>query len=535
MDSFDVAVIGAGHQGLVAATILGDAGLRVIVLEAQQHPGGAVASAELTVSGLVHDVFATNMNLFLGSPFYAAHSAELASAGLAFAHSTHPYASTFPGGRSLLVSSDQEATRRMWVEHDGADAAGWDRLRSVFDDFANAYLPLYTHPFPSRHGLASLRALRRRPNRTPIAQLTQVLVSSTRALGDRYFHTSEAKSLLAAWGMHLDYAPDVAGGAVFPLLECYGDMLGGMSIVEGGAGRLPRVLAELVSRRGGEVQCGSPVTAVETDSGGVTALRVGDERIPVERVISTLVLPQTLGLLPEAAVPIRMAESGRDYRFGPGTFMLHLALDGPIPWVDSRLGQSAYVHIGPYVDDMARTYAQSLAGTLPDEPLLVVGQTSVVDPTRSHKPAHQAIWVQARTVPSVVHADSKGEIVAGSWDDIGPAFAERVLAKLERYAPGIRDRVIGRTHMTPADLERADANLVGGDSVSGSHQLDQFIGLRPSLEMSRYRTPISGLYLAGAGTWPGGGVNAISGQLAAETLLRDVHGPLSRIRSRLRW
>ena len=159
-------------------------------------------------------------------------------------------------------------------------------------------------------------------------------------------------------------------------------MLGGMSIVEGGAGRLADTLAALVRRFGGDVRCDAAVTGIDVGADGVRAVLVGDERIPTSRVVSTAVLPITAGLLPADRRPASVARSARDYRFGPGTFMLHLAMDGEIPWADPRLGEHAYVHVGPYVDDMARAYGQSLAGDLPEEPLLVVGQTSVVDRTR---------------------------------------------------------------------------------------------------------------------------------------------------------
>jgi phytoene dehydrogenase-like protein len=202
-----------------------------------------------------------------------------------------------------------------------------------------------------------------------------------------------------------------------------------------------------------------------------------------------------------------------------------------VPWLDPRLATSAYVHVGPYVDDMARTYQQAMAGMLPDEPLLVVGQTTVVDPTRSSGDSgdHHALWVQVRAVPTRISGDALptgdgGDLSGHAWTTASEPFAHRVLAKLERYAPGLSSRVVGLATASPSDLQRANANLHGGDSVAGSHHLDQFIGMRPALSLSRYRTTVPGLYLAGAGTWPGAGVNAVSGQRAAETLLRDRRG-----------
>jgi phytoene dehydrogenase-like protein len=406
-----------------------------------------------------------------------------------------------------------------------------------------AYLPLASHPFPARSTLSVARTVLRGRRHTTLSELAQTVASSTRALGERYFATPEARSLAAAWGMHLDFAPDVAIGAVFPLLELFLDMRFGMNVVEGGASRLPEALVTLLTARGGEVVTGRPVESIEVAHGRAGAVRLADgTRIAARRaVLSTTTLPALVHrLLNGADVPATMRTAADRYRFGPGTFMLHLALDGPVPWADDRLAGSAYVHIGPYVDDMARTYQQALAGVVPDGPLLVVGQTSQVDPTR-HQGAEaaglRAVWVQVRAVPGQITGDADpgaagGDLSGRRWAEAAAPFAERMLALLEQYAPGIGARVAGLATASPADLEAGNANLTGGDSVSGSHQLDQFIGLRPSLSLSRYATPIAGLYLAGAGTWPGAGVNAVSGQRAAERVLRDLRPP---VLSRLPW
>ena len=523
MEEFDAVVIGAGHQGLVAATVLAEAGLSVAVVEAAPEVGGAVRSAEATQPGLVHDLYATNMNLFLGSPFFARYGDELAAGGLRFARSAHPYASVFPDGTALRVTSDEDATLAMWRAHSAGDAEGWQRLRAVFDALAQVYLPLYASPQPSWAAWASARAVWRHRRRVGPGELAAAMLSSTRALGERYFATPQARSLAAAWGMHLDYAPDIAGGAVFPVLEMYADMLGGMSLVEGGAGRLPAALAELVRGRGGQVRTGARVARVEVDTAGATGVMLADGgRLRARRgVVSTAVLPHLVHeLLADAPVPAGMRTAADRYRFGPGTFMLHLALDGPIPWRDERLGKFAYVHAGGYVDDMARTYQQALAHELPDQPLLVVGQTSTVDPTRAGGTGRHVAWIQVRAVPARVKGDAHGRISGTRWADIRDAYADRVVDILEQYAPGVKALELGRAALSPDDLQAANGNLIGGDSVSGSHHLDQFLMLRPSLALSRYRTPIPGLYLAGAGTWPGAGVNAVSGQLAAQALLR---------------
>jgi phytoene dehydrogenase-like protein len=524
MQTVDVVVIGSGIHGLVSATVLADSGLDVLVLEQGDQIGGAIASGEVTLPGYTHDLYAMSMNLFVVSPFYAKYGEELRSHGLNFVASKHPYASAFPDGTSLRVSTDAEETALMWKQHSVEDAKGWERLGRLYSDFTQVYFPLYVQPLPSKSVVSALRAAWKVRKSTPLSELAPLMLSSTRTFGDRYFSTPEAKSMASAWGMHLDFAPDVASGALFPLLELYGNMLGGMSIVEGGAGKLPEAIAAVLRARGGSIRTGSSVTQVMTGPEGVTGVELasGEKIAARQGVVSTTPLPLLVDrLLSEQAIPASLQEAAKNYTFGPGTMMIHLALDNPIPWQDPRLADVTYVHLGPYVDDMARTYQQAKAGILPDEPLLVIGQASAIDPSRVSIPGHHTAWVEVRMLPGEITGDAAGELAGSTWDEAASSFTERILDKLERYAPGLRKHIVSSATLTPLDLERANPNLVGGDSVSGSHHQHQLFGMRPSLELARYATPIKGLYIAGAGTWPGGGVNAISGQLAAERLLRD--------------
>ena len=509
----DVVVIGAGHQGLVAATALVEKGLSVVVVERSDVPGGAIRSGQLTLPGFTHDYWATNMGLFLGSPYFARHGGELAALGLKFAHSSTPYASAFPNGKNLKVVQDGEATAAMWAAHNAGDAKGWAALGALFGDFAGSYFPMYGNPLPSKGTWQGARTLWKTRGKKGSGELLRILLSSTRALGDRYFETPEAKSLLAAWGMHIDYAPDITGGAVFPLLECFLDMANGMSIVEGGASNLVNAMVALLEKKGGKVRLGTDVARILVNDKGAFGVRLanGEQILAKRGVISTVVLPVMVSnLLESSDVPAHMKQAASHYRFGPGTMMVHLATSGPIPWSDSELGKFAYVHVGPYVDDMARTYQQSLAGEIPDEPLLIVGQSSVVDPSRAPE-GKGVVWIQVRTLPNTPNGST--------WGAESERVADLVIAKMERYAPGFTATILDRHVMSPADLHASNPNLVGGDSVAGSHHFDQFL-MRPSLELGKYATEIPRLYRAGAGTWPGAGANAISGGLAAARLLK---------------
>lgn len=156
--------------------------------------------------------------------------------------------------------------------------------------------------------------------------------------------------------------------------------------------------------------------------------------------------------------------------------------------------------------------------------MLVVGQTSQVDPTRTPD-ERKVVWIQVRALPSTITADSLGEITGTDWDEVKEVVADRVMAELEGYAPGLAATVRSRTVHSPMDLERSKPNLVGEDSVSGSHHVAQNFSFRPWNGMSGYATDVPGLYLVRAATWPGGVTNALSGYLCAKLLLG--RGPTS--------
>lgn len=282
---------------------------------------------------------------------------------------------------------------------------------------------------------------------------------------------------------------------------------------------------------GGEVRTGFEVDRVVCRNGRAVGVRGTDgSTLKARRAVIANVGPALLyrRLLESEQVPAQVRGKASRYRYGPGTLMLHLALDGPLPWAaGDELARFAYVHVAPYVDDLARTYAESQAGLLPVEPLLIVGQTSAVDPTRAPAGRH-VVWIQVRTLPSVVRGDAAGTIRGTAWPDVVDAMTDRVLTKLERYAPGSRTRIARVTAYSPEDLEAADPNLVGGDSIAGSHHLAQNFVFRPMCGHSGYRTAIPGLYLTGASTWPGAGNNATSGRLAARRVLRDARRRVTR-------
>ncbi len=210
----------------------------------------------------------------------------------------------------------------------------------------------------------------------------------------------------------------------------------------------------------------------------------------------------------------------KKFRYGPGTMMLHLAMSGLPDWsAGEELKRFAYVHLAPDLDMMSRAYSEAMAGQLPAEPVLVVGQPTAIDPSRAPEGKH-VLWVQVRVLPAEIRGDTAGSIAARDWDSAKDAYADRVVEIIERYAPGTRAKILARHVESPADLERRNPNLVGGDNLAGSHHLSQNFLFRPVPGWARWQTPVRDLYIIGASTWPGAGTGAGSGYMLAKTLAR---------------
>jgi phytoene dehydrogenase-like protein len=329
--------------------------------------------------------------------------------------------------------------------------------------------------------------------------------------------------------MHLDFGPDVSGGATFPFVEPPTYHAMGMPIAQGGVQNIIESMASCIREYGGHIHTGQWVERIVVRKGRAVGVRTSSGyTLNARRSVIANVSPIQLvsSLVENTVFPNSFVKKCQKYRFGPGTMMIHLAMNKPLQWAaGDEFCKFNYVHVGPYVEDIADTYTQALNRVLPASPLLIVGQLSTTDPSRVPDGQH-LLWIQVRAVPYHPLADAwqgPGEIHPGSWDEIKERYADRILAKLEKYAPGMQDNILQRVVYSPRDLERANPNLTYGDSIAGSHHWDQFYMFRPFSGSSGYKTPLKDLYVVGASTWPGAGVHGTSGYLLGKSLLQKKH------------
>jgi phytoene dehydrogenase-like protein len=469
--SYDAVVVGAGPNGLAAAIRLAQAKLSVLVLEANETVGGGVRSAELTLPGFVHDLGSAIHPLGLASPFF--RKLPLEKYGLHWIHPEYPLAHPLEEGKAAIL-------RRSVIETAaglGADQSAYERLM----------LPLAAH----WEALADevLQPLLHLPRHTlRLARFGLEAVRSAQSLVERKFSGEAARGLFAGLAAHSGLGLDARGSAAFGLvLGMFGHAVG-WPLPRGGSQQLANALAAHLRALGGEIATHSRVENLD--------------QLPLAKAVLLDVTPLQLLLIAGHKLPASYCARLGRYRYGPGVFKLDYALSQAIPWRAPACARAGTVHVGGAWEEIAAAERAVAAGRCSESPFVLVAQPTLFDPTRAPAGQHTA-WAYCH-VPN------------GSAFDM----TERIERQIERFAPGFRDCVLARRAMNCAQLERGNANLVGGDINGGAADLWQLLA-RPVFSATPYRLPVPGLYLCSSSTPPGGGVHGMCGFHAAETALRD--------------
>lgn len=470
----DAVVVGSGPNGLAAAVTLAEAGRSVLVLEANEQPGGGVRSAELTRPGFVHDLGSAIHPFGVGSPFFRRR--PLDCYGLRWVHPGVPLAHPFDDGTAAVLHRGLDATAaglgadgRAWRQTFGPLAARW---RDLADEVLQPVLHVPRHPvLLARFGVQAL---------WPAA-----------AFARARFRGREAQGLWAGLAAHAMLPLEApASSAIALVLGMLGHAVG-WPMPEGGAQALTDALVAYLHDLGGTVKTGARVDHVDD--------------LPAARAVLLDVTPSQLLRLADGRLPAPYAGKLARFRHGMGVYKVDYALDGPIPWTAAACAEAGTVHLGGTLDEVAASERAVAGGRVPERPFVLLAQHTRFDPTRAPEGRHTC-WAYCH-------------VPLGSTVDAG----ERIDAQIERFAPGFRDRILDRCAMGPADLQRTNANLVGGDVNGGAQDLRQVVA-RPVLSPTPYRTAARGLYLCSASTPPGGGVHGMCGYHAARTVLRDIDG-----------
>ncbi|RZQ60131.1 phytoene desaturase family protein [Amycolatopsis suaedae] len=464
-------VVGSGPNGLAAAIRLAQAGVGVTVLEAAGRIGGGTRSGEAIVPGLLHDHCSAVHPMAVGSPFLA--GLGLDRYGLRWRlpeiDCAHPLDD---GSAGVLHRSVAETAAglgvdgRRWERLFGHPAAGYDLLA---EDILGPLLRFPRHPLRlARFGLPAL------------APATLVA---------RLFATEQARALFGG----------VAAHAFHPLEKPFSSSIGlgiltaghryGWAVAEGGSQRIADAMAALLTELGGTVETGVRVRSASD--------------LPAADVTLYDLTPTAVADILGDRLPARVARAYRRFRYGPGAFKVDFAVEGGVPWTAEAARRAGTVHVGGSLAEIAFTEREIHRGRMPERPFVLAGQQYLADPGRSAGEVHP-VWTYAH-VPHGYTGDA----------------TEAIIAQLERFAPGFRDRIVGTSTRTTQGFAGYNANYVGGNILTGAKDVRQLV-LGPRATTQPYDTGLPGHFLCSAATPPGPGAHGMCGAKAAERALRHL-------------
>jgi phytoene dehydrogenase-like protein len=470
------------------------------VLEAAGRAGGAVATEELTLPGFLHDTYSSVYPAGAASPVF--QDMPLERHGLRWIHPAVCLAHPLADGTAVALYRDLDRTVASLDRAHPGDGERWRAFATPFIRHFEALRDTMLGGFPPIMGSLRLTA---GLGPRGILDFTRLLLASAQTLGDDLFDGAGSRGWLYGSAMHSDVPLSGRGSAI---AAAYLNLLGhgvGWPSPEGGAGRLAEALVSYLQELGGTVRTGARVERIVAERGRVVGVELADgERLAASLVIAD-VMPGALAAMAGEALPGRYVRALHRYRYGPATLKIDWALDGPIPWSAPEARQAGTVHVGGAAAEVLQSTA--ITGSLPERPFMLLGQQSIADPSRAPAGQHTA-WAYTHGPHSV---DLERE---------QDRHVERMEAQIERFAPGFGERILARHVLGPGELQRRNANLVGGDVGGGSYSLDQVI-FRPVRTPAPYRTPVRGLYIGSAATFPGGAVHGVPGRAAARLALAE--------------
>lgn len=471
---YDAVVVGSGPNGLAAAITMLKAGKRVLIVEAGSTTGGGMRTSEdLTLPGFKHDICSAIHPLGVGSPFF--RSLPLKEFGLEWVFAPVSLAHPLDNGQTALLQNSVEETARTLAE----DSENYRRIIQPLISRWDLILPEILAPFHfPRHPLALLRF-----------GLSAIRPAYRFAKGK--FNSALTRGFFAGLSAHSIVPLER------PITTSFGLVLGvlghtvGWPMPRGGSGSIAKALEAYVRSLGGEFVLNTHVRSLKD--------------LPETEVTMFDLTPRQILEIAGERLPGRYRRQLEKYRYGPGVFKMDFALSSPVPFRSPECTMAAVVHLGGTLEEITFSENEVWQGKHPERPFVLLAQQSLFDDFRAPAGKH-TLWAYCH-VPN------------GSAFDM----SERLIAQIERFAPGFRSTILSQHKMTCSDFQSYNNNYVGGDINGGVQDWKQLF-TRPVLSLTPYRTPLKGFYICSSSTPPGGGVHGMCGYYAARTALKDIYG-----------
>ncbi len=521
--SYDVIIVGGGHNGLVAAAKLGKAGKKVLLLERRSVVGGACVTEEIH-SGFKYSTCAYTPGMFQQS---VVDELQLKEHGYELIEYDPGLFAPVADGSSLTFWSDTNKTVESIARYSEKDAKRYPEFERDMAKLASILRTLWTRalPDPATVGardwknLVSLGWKMRGVREKDVLELLRVLPMSIADLLNEYFESDHLKGVLASEGILSSFYGPRSAGSVYIMLYLRmgrGDHVQQQwPLVRGGMGALTQALARAAEKNKVEIRTGVEVSKIMVQEGTArgVVLANGDE-IQAQVIVSNADAKRTfLKLVDPYHLDPHFVLSVRNVRSRGVSAKVNFALDSYPKWKALREDiKPVVIGIAPNMNYLERAFDDAKYGEYSRAPFLDIAVPSVVDSSLAPEGNH---------VMSVYCLFAPYHLRNGDWNAMRELFGDLVVQTIENYAPGFSDSILHRQVITPLDLERI-YGLTEGHVHHQELTLDQIFFMRPVPGYSHYRTPVQNLYMCSAATHPGGGVTGIPGTLAAQAILSDL-------------
>jgi phytoene dehydrogenase-like protein len=523
--TYDAIVVGAGHNGLVAAFYLARAGLSTIVLERRSFVGGCCVTEEFAPG------YRASTGAYVLSMLREAiwHDMRLAERGLTVSPAG-PSLNLFPDGARFTLYDELEDTEREIQRFSRRDARRFRDFEQKLADLASIVVPMFEWTPPTTSQSAAQLATTARMGRAAVAgrrdlfDLAFLFTTSASQYLDTWFESDHVKGAFGWHAINDSVSGPSTPGTAYVLLHDHASEESGGGVrtwgfVRGGMGEVTRLMADAAREAGAEIRCESEVERIVTSDGRATQVLLADgSELTAGVVLSNADPKRTFEhLVAEEDVPDAYLSAIRAFRCNGTSIKINLAVS-ELPMatgVDADLPyHSGVMEISSPLSDMDRAQGLALRGIPAENAHIELCIPTVHDPSLAPEGEH-IITIDVNSQPYHLAPDQ------GTWDEIREDVADRAVAQLATYFPNLPGSILHRQVLSPLDMERL-LGISGGHPLHGDMGSDQLFALRPVPGYGGYRTPVEGLYLCGAGTHPGGGVTGANGRNCAREVLRDV-------------